>query len=88
MPTYTFTCNTDGRYEVIARMSDYTTEQPCPKCGVIGQRVIDQIPTFIRKGKGWTTPAPAVEIPKWISSMSDEEIDADLGLTNDANANA
>jgi len=90
MPTYTFTCPTDGKYEVILRMSDYTAQQPCPICGVVGDRTITQVPTFIRKGAGWTTPAPAVEIPKWINELSDSELDAELGLdpATDANAGA
>lgn len=89
MPLYEFHCETDGAYEVVMSMKEYHNQQPCPKCGVIGERRITTAATLIFKGKGWS-PAPPPRIPTWISKLSDQELDEELGLdpATDANATA
>ena len=61
-------------------------EEPCPKCGEPSPKQIDR-GTFILKGGGWG-PRPDPKIPDKFLNMPDDELDAELGLTNDANANA
>lgn len=87
MPTYTYLCPSENKkFTVFKRMSEMQLEEPCPKCGDMSQKVIDRA-NFVLKGGGWG-PRPDPKIPDKFLKMSDEELDSDLGLTNDANANA
>lgn len=85
MPTYTYKCEAHGKFEKMCKMSEMTTTFPCPKCGESSQKQIDR-PAVVFKGGGWCRPDP--KIPDKFLKMSDAELDSELGLTNDANANA
>jgi len=84
MPTYTYRCTEHGEFTRLTSMKDHQRLQPCPTCEVASEQVLNTVPTFIRKGGGWTRPDP--KIPEWIKKLPDDELDAELGLTNDANA--
>jgi uncharacterized C2H2 Zn-finger protein len=67
-------------------MSEMLRQEPCPKCGELSEKQIDAT-TFVLKGGGWG-PRKEQKIPDKFLKMSDAELDSDLGLTDDANANA
>lgn len=86
MPTYTYKCNTHQNFIVFKKMSEMLQEEPCPKCGELSQKQIDGA-NFVLKGGGWG-PRKDPKIPDKFLRYTDAELDSELGLTNDANANA
>lgn len=47
MPTYDYRCETHGEYDEIVSIKEYTGKDPCPKCGVVGSRIISSKIHFI-----------------------------------------
>lgn len=86
MPTYTYKCNQHKKFEVFKKMSEMQRTEPCPVCGEPADKLMD-CTNFKLTGGGWG-PRRDPKIPEKFLRMSDAELDEDLGLTDDANANA
>ena len=86
MPTYTYSCNTHRTFTTFKKMSEMQPEEPCPTCGELSPKVMDRT-SFVLKGGGWG-PRRDPKIPDKFLKYTDAELDEELGLVNDANANA
>jgi putative FmdB family regulatory protein len=53
MPTYEYRCPNGHEFEHFAKMSEYQQPQPCPVCGLPGERLISGGAGLVFKGSGF-----------------------------------